>query len=60
MYMDADSILWGCDKPEEKKDTRWFSSVEHRELNREELWKVYGCWAEDAAAAGFLVPVSAA
>ena len=61
MYMDMDSILYqdSC-KSQEMTATRWFSRVEERELDREDLCVLYGCWADDAAHSEFLAPVHGA
>ena len=57
MYTDMDSILYQASKACRSAASRWFSSVEGRELNREELYVLYGCWADDAARSDFLRPV---
>lgn len=61
MYMDMDSILYQDSRTgKEPPASRWFSRVEERELNREDLCVLYGCWADDAAHSDFLAPVSGA
>lgn len=57
MYMDTDSIMYQNGNTEQMRVTSWFSSVEGREMNREELCLLYGCWADDAARSGFLQPM---
>ena len=58
MYMDMDSILYqGLENEKAHHANRWFSRVEERELNREDLCVLYGCWADDAAQSEFLAPM---
>ena len=57
MYMDMDSILFSAGEAKKKDEGRWFSSVEGRELSREDILVLYGCWADDAARCGVLSPV---
>ena len=60
MYTDTDSILYQDHSTESNRTNRWFSCVEEREMSREDLCVLYGCWADDAARSGFLTPVDAA
>ena len=60
MYTDMDSILYQNDSRQKNTANQWFSSVEKREMNREDLCVLYGCWADDAARSGFMMPVGSA
>jgi len=58
MYMDMDSILYqGHENAKAQTTSRWFSRIEERVLNREDLCVLYGCWADDAAQSEFLAPM---
>lgn len=53
MYMDMDSILFEAEE-ELRKAEQWCCSAEESERLREEMYLLYGCWADDAARSGLL------
>lgn len=55
MYMDIDSILFDCKRQVSTSGARcWVSRIDETELSAEDVYLLYGCWAEAAAASGLI------
>lgn len=55
MYTDVDSILFDSSKQTSASGVRcWVSRIDETVLSAEDIWLLYGCWAEDAAASGLI------
>lgn len=61
MYMDIDSILFDCRRQVSMSGARcWVSRIDETVLSAEDVYLLYGCWAEDAAASGLIDLLQAA